>query len=152
MRAAASPLSRDKFGTAKACQKSAKMAPFAAVAPGEKVRRAIRGAHVDKHIRAGYHADAGAREAARRRTRPADARSFWRHFRRWWGRRWHAVAAKMTPKRACVGRPSASTRRFPGTGVGTVPRADVFVDARAADSAPHLPTSATGKRAILADF
>ena len=55
---------------------------FAAVAPGGKVRHAIRGARVDEHIRAGYHADAGAREAARRRTRPADTRSFWRHFRR----------------------------------------------------------------------
>ena len=58
------------------------MAPFAAVAPGGKVRHAIRGARVDEHIRAGYHADVGAREAARRRTRPADTRSFWRHFRR----------------------------------------------------------------------
>ena len=47
--------------------------------PGE-VRRAIRGARVDEHIRAGYHADAGAREAPRRRTRPADARSFWASF------------------------------------------------------------------------
>ena len=56
------------------------MAMFAAVAPGGKVRHAIRGARVDEHIRAGYHADAGAREAARRRTRPADARSFWASF------------------------------------------------------------------------
>ena len=58
------------------------MALFAAVAPGGEVRRAFRDARVDKHIRAGYHADGGAREAPRRRTRPADARSFWRHFRR----------------------------------------------------------------------
>ncbi len=38
-----------------------KMAPFAAVAPGGKVQCAMRGARVDGHIRAGYHADAGAR-------------------------------------------------------------------------------------------
>ena len=61
-------------------QKSAKMALFAAVAPGGKVQRAIRGARVGEHIRAGYHADAGAQEAARGRTRPADARSFWASF------------------------------------------------------------------------
>ena len=48
----------------------------------------------------------------------------------------------MTPKRACVGRPSASTSRFPGTGVGVVPSADVFVDARAAKGAPHLSLGA----------
>ena len=53
---------------------------FAVVAPGGKVRRAFRGARVDEHIRAGYHADASAREAARRRTRPADARSVWVSF------------------------------------------------------------------------
>ena len=45
----------------------------------------------------------------------------------------------MTPKGACVGRPSAPTRRFPGTGVGVVPSADVFVDTRAADSALNFP-------------
>ncbi len=76
--------------------------------PGD-VRRANCDAHVGEHIHAGYHADAGAREA-----------------------------------------PSASTRRFPGTGVGVVPSADVFIDARAADSAPHLPRARTApKRAIL---
>ena len=81
------------------------MAMFAAVAPGGKVRHAIRGARVDEHIRAGYHADAGAREAARRRTRPADARSFWRHFRRFQQRQRRPPAAKMTPKRS-VRRPA----------------------------------------------
>jgi len=53
-----------------------KRATFAAVAPGEKVRRAIRGARVDEHIHTGYHADAGAWEAPRGRIRPVDTRSF----------------------------------------------------------------------------
>ena len=54
-----------------------------------------------------------------------------------------AKLAKMTTlppwKEACVGRPSASISRFPGTGVGVVPRADVFVDAHTVEGAPHLP-------------
>ena len=125
-------------------QKSAKMALFAAVAPGGEVRRAFRGARVDEHIRAGYHADAGAREAPRRRTRPADARSFWASFSLPQRCQWRPPAVKMTPKTACVGRPSASTSRFQGTGVGVVPSGDVFVDARAADSAPHLPPGRRG--------
>ena len=40
----------------------------------------------------------------------------------------------MTPKGACVGRPSASTRRFPDNGVGVVPSAVVPVDAHAAEA------------------
>ena len=97
----------DQFS--KICQKSAKMAPFAAVAPGGEVRRAIRGARVDEHIRAGYHADAGAREAARRRTRPADTRSFWRHFRRF-----RAAAATSGENDAQKERASAGLVRLRG--------------------------------------
>ena len=67
---------------------------FAAVAPGGKVRHAIRGARVDEHICDGYHADAGAREAARRPTRPADTRSFWASF---------------SPLQRCQQRPAAAT-------------------------------------------
>ena len=60
--------------------KMAKMATFGAVPAQGEVQRAFRGARVDEHIRAGYHADASVREAPRRRIRPADARSFWASF------------------------------------------------------------------------
>ena len=69
-----------KADSAGTLTKMAKMATFGAVPAQGEVPRAFRGARVDEHIRAGYHADASAREAARRRTRPADARSFWASF------------------------------------------------------------------------
>ena len=60
-------------------------------------------------------------------------------------------AAKMTwkvsQKGACLGRPSASTRRFPGTVIGTVPSVDVFDDVCTAKGVPNAPRDP--KRAIL---
>ena len=55
----------------------------------------------------------------------------------------------MARKGACVGRPSASSTRFPGTVIGMVPSADVFVDARAADSALSLPRARTAAKGAI---
>ncbi len=61
------------------------MAMFAAVAPGGKVRHAIRGARVDEHIPTGYHADARAADSALclspgRHSSRMTQRAFWTRY------------------------------------------------------------------------
>ena len=116
------------------------MASFAAVVPRGGMRCAFRGARVDEHIGAGPGTDARVQGGPNKLTRPADSALLLigggpptaLH-----GACSSRQRYQPAPKLAQVGRPSELVWPSLDTCVGTGPSADVFVDARAAEGAPH---------------
>ena len=123
------------------------MASFAAVVPRGGMRCAFRGARVDEHIGAGPGTDARVQGGPNKLTRPADSALELVGC----GRLQRCTAAcsgrqryQRAPKLAQVGRPSELVWPSLDTCVDTGPSADVFVDARAAESARPLPPGRHG--------